>query len=89
MNIEQVINIWNESTYKTLCIKTLPIVNHKGEVIYGTGFYDKGKVILFRGETPVYDYLKEIYKDSLFIYEDTKDYIIFKQYYRKDTINER
>lgn len=82
MNIEQVINLWDKSKYKTLCIKTLPIVNHIGAITYGTGFYDKGQTILSGGEIPVYSYLKQIYKNSLFIYEDTKDYIIFRQYCR-------
>ena len=82
MNIEQVINLWDKSKHKTLCIKTLPIVNHIGEITYGTGFYDKGQIILCGGEIPVYSYLKQIYKNSLFIYEDTKDYIIFKQCYK-------
>ena len=82
MNIEQIINLWDKSKYKKLVIKTLPVVNHIGEVVYGTGFYTKGQTILCGGEIPVYSYLKQIYKNSLFIYEDTKDYIIFKQYYK-------
>lgn len=82
MNIEQVINLWDKSKYKTLAIKTFPVVNHIGEIVYGTGFYNKGQIILCGGEIPVYSYLKQIYENSLFIYEDTKDYIIFKQYYK-------
>ena len=68
MNIEQVINLWDQSKYKTLCIKGLPVVNHKGEITYGTGFYDKGQTIIFGGEIPVYSYLKQIYKNSLLIF---------------------
>ena len=89
MNIEQVINLWNKSKYKTLCIKTLPVVNHIGEIVYGTGFYDKGQTILFGGEISVYSYLKQTYKNSLFLYEDTKDYIIFKQYYKVGDSDEK
>ena len=44
MNIEQVINLWDKSKYKTILIKNLPVVNHIGEIVYGTGFYDKGQV---------------------------------------------
>ena len=83
MNIEQVINLWEKSKYKTLVIKTLPVVNHIGEITYGTGFYNKGQTILCGGKMPVYDYLKRIYEKSLFIYEDTKDYIVFRQFYEK------
>lgn len=83
MNIEQVIDLWDKSKYKTLVIKTLPVVNHLGEITYGTGFYHKDQIILNGGEIAVYDYLKRIYKNSLFIYEDTEDYIIFRQFYRK------
>lgn len=83
MNIEQVIDLWNKSKYKELIIKTLPVVNHLGEIIYGTGLYSKGQIICYGGETPVYDYLRRIYEKSLFIYEDTKDYIVFRQFYEK------
>ena len=82
MNIEQIINLWDKSKYKTLCIKGLPVVNHIGEIVCGTGFYNKGQTILSGGEIPVYTHLKQIYKNSLFLYEDTKDYIIFKQFYK-------
>lgn len=83
MNIEQIIKLWDESKYKTLIIKTLPVVNHLGEITYGTGFYNKNQIILSGGEIAVYDYLKQIFKNSLFIYEDSEEFIVFRQFYKK------
>ena len=71
------------SKYDRLCIETLPVVNHKKEVVCGLGFYHKEEIILCGGEIPVYEYLKNVYKDSLFLYMGTNDYIRFKQIKRK------
>ena len=83
MTIEQVIYLWDKSNYKTLIIKFLPCVNHKGEIICGTGIYEKGQTILCGGEKPVYEYLKEVYKNSTFIYKNVRDYIYFEQFSRE------
>ena len=83
MNIEEIINLWNRSKYKTLMIKSLPCINHLGELTWGTGVYTKGQTILCGGEYNVEDYLMKIYEDSIFLLEKVEDYISFKMIIRK------
>ena len=81
MKIDQIINLWNKSKYKYLWLKSMPVVNHKGEITWGTGIYHKGETILCVGEYKVEDYLKKIYKESIFMFEETapiEDYISFR-----------
>ena len=78
MKIEEIINLWNKSKYKTLMLKSMPCVNHLGELTCGTGIYTKGQTIMCGGEYKVEDYLKEIYDGSIFMLEEVKDYICFK-----------
>lgn len=80
MNIEKIIDLWNKSKYKTIMLQSLPCVNHRGEITYGTGIYNKKQIILCGGEYPVEEYLKKIYKGSIFILDYVKDdYIVFNQ----------
>lgn len=83
MSIEEIINLWNRSKYKTLMIKSLPCINHLGELTFGTGIYTKGQTILCSGEYNVEDYLMKIYEGSIFMLEDVKDYISFKMIIKK------
>ena len=78
MKIDEVINLWNKSKYKTLMLKSMPCINHQGELTYGTGIYTKGQTIMRGGEYSVEDYLMKIYADSIFILEEVEDYICFK-----------
>lgn len=78
MKIEEVINLWNKSKYETLMLRSMPCVNHLGEITYGTGIYTKGQTIMCGGVYKVEDYLIEKYKGSIFMLEEVKDYICFK-----------
>lgn len=81
MKIEEIIKLWKKSKYDYLILKTLPCINHLGELIYGTGIYKKGSTILQGIELKIEDYLIEAYKDSFFIIEDSgviEDSIKFK-----------
>ena len=78
MKIDEVINLWNKSKYETLIIKSLPCINHLGELTYGTGVYTKGQTIMCCGEYSVEDYLMKIYEGSIFMLEEVEDYICFK-----------
>lgn len=78
MIIEEIIKLWNRSKYETLMLKSLPSVNHLGEIICGTGVYTKGQTIMCGGSYKVEDYLMEIYENSLFMLEEVEDYICFK-----------
>lgn len=73
MKIERIIDLWNQSKYETLIIKGLPCINSEKEITWGTGIYRKGQIILNAGEHKVEDYLKDIYKDSIFIFERVLD----------------
>lgn len=85
MKIEQIIYLWNKSKYKTLILKSLPVINHKGEITYGTGIYEKGQIILFGGEYKVDDYLLITFKKSIFMLENvTDEYISFKEILKGD-----
>lgn len=84
MKIDEVINLWNKSKYETLMIKSLPCINHLGELIYGTGVYTKGQIILCGGEYQVEDYLSKIYNGSIFILDEVDEYISFKMIIRSD-----
>lgn len=85
MKIEQIIYLWNKSKYQTLILQSLPVINHKGEITYGTGIYEKGQIILFGGEYKVDDYLLTIFKNSLFMFERvTDEYILFKEIIKGD-----
>ena len=80
MNIDKIIDLWNKSKYKTIMINSLPVVNDKGEITHGTGIYNKEQIILCGGEYKVEDYLRKIYKGSIFILDYVKDeYIVFSQ----------
>lgn len=80
MNIDKIIDLWNKSKYKTIMINSLPGVNDKGEITHGTGIYNKEQIILCGGEYKVEDYLRKIYKGSIFILDYVKDeYIVFSQ----------
>ena len=76
MKIEDIINLWNKSKYDKLIIKSLPCINHLGELTYGSGIYSKGQTILCGGEYKVEDYLIKIYKGSIFMLEGITDYSI-------------
>lgn len=78
MKIDEVINLWNRSKYETLMLKSLPSVNHLGQIVYGTGVYTKGQTIMCGGEYNVEDYLMKIYDGSIFMLEEVEDYICFK-----------
>ena len=78
MKIDEVINLWNKSKYETLMIKSLPCINHLGELTYGTGVYTKGQTIMYCGEYSVEDYLMKIYEGSIFMLGEVEDYICFK-----------
>lgn len=69
MKIDQIIELWNKSKYNRLMIKTLPCINNEKEITWGTGIYTKGQKILCGGEYNIEDYLKEIYKNSIFMLE--------------------
>lgn len=80
MNIQQIIDLWNESKYETIMLQSLPCVNHKGEITYGTGIYNKNQTIMCGGLLKVEDYLSKTYKSSIFMFEYVKDdYLVFKQ----------
>ena len=83
MNIEEIINLWNRSKYETLMIKSLPSINHLGELYYGIGIYKKGQEILCGGLYNVEDYLIKIYEGSIFMLEKVEDYISFKMIFRR------
>ena len=57
MDIEYIINLWNKSNYKYIMIKSLPSINHLGEITFGTGIYKKNQEILLGG---IYELLFEI-----------------------------
>ena len=82
MNIKEIISLWNRSKYKTIMIRSLPSVNHKGELICGTGVYSKNQTIMCGGEYNVEDYLMKIYEGSIFMLEEVEDYILFKMIIR-------
>lgn len=80
MKIDDIIKLWNKSRYETIMLHSLPCVNHKGEITCGTSIYNKNQIILCGGEYKVEDYLSQIYKGSIFIFEYVKeDYIVFRQ----------
>lgn len=78
MKIEEIIKLWNKSKYETLMLKSMPCINHLGELTYGTGVYIKGQTIMCGGEYSVEDYLKKIYDGSIFMLEEADEYICFK-----------
>ena len=78
MKIDEIIKLWNKSKYETLMLKSMPCINHQGELTYGTGVYTKGQTIMCGGEYSVEDYLIKIYDGSIFMLEEVEDYICFK-----------
>ena len=58
MKIEEIIKLWNKSKYETLMLKSMPCINHLGELTYGTGVYIKCQTIMCGREYSVEDYLK-------------------------------
>lgn len=84
MEIEYVINLWNKSNYKYLMIKSLPTINHLGEITFGTAIFRKNQEVLAGGVYHINDYLRLIYKDCLFIIDDDLERLCFKMI--KDTV---
>lgn len=85
MRIEEIIRLWNKSNYDCLILKSLPCVNHLGEITVGTGIYKKVKKIMCGGEYNIEDYLIKIYKGSIFILEEIEVYhICFKMILKGD-----
>jgi len=78
VKIDEIIKLWNKSKYEKLMLKSMPGINHQGELTYGTGIFKKGQTIMCGGEYNVEDYLMKIYADSIFILEKVEDYICFK-----------
>ena len=78
MKIDEVINLWNKSKYETLMIKSLPCINHFGELTCGTAIYTKGQIIICGGELQVEDFLSKIYKGSIFMLDEVDECIIFQ-----------
>lgn len=78
MKIDEVINLWNKSKYETLMIKSLPCINHLGELTYGTGVYTKGQMIVCGAEFQVEEYLSKIYNGSIFMLDEVDEYISFQ-----------
>lgn len=87
MNIEQIIKLWNKSNCNTLMIRSMPCVNHEGDIIWGTDVYRKGQTICCGGEYMIEDYLKKIYDGSTFMFDydrNHKEYIVFSVMLRGD-----
>lgn len=87
MKIEEIINLWNKSNCNTLMIRSMPCVNHKGDITWGTGFYRKGDTICCGKKYKVEDYLKKMYIGSIFMFDyndNNKDYIVFNIILRSD-----
>ena len=42
-------------------LKSMPCINHQGELTYGTGVYTKGQTIMCGGEYSVEEYVIKIY----------------------------
>ena len=80
----RILQIRNKSNYKYLMIKSLPCINHLGEITFGTAIYKKNQEILLGGIYKVNDYLRLIYKDCLFIIDDNLEHLCFKMI-RDDT----
>ena len=59
-------------------IKSLPCLNHLGEITFGTRIYRKNHEIILGGIYNVNDYLRLIYKYCLFIIDDNLEYLCFK-----------
>ena len=78
MDIEYIINLWDRSNYKYIMIKSLPSINHLGEITFGTAVFRKGQEILMGGIYNVNEYLRIIYKDCLFIIDEDLEHLCFK-----------
>lgn len=79
MKIEDIINLWNKSKYNTIFIQGFPCVNHEREITCGTGIFRKGEIITCGGKFEIEDYLKKIYKGSIFMFDSASEsYLIFK-----------
>lgn len=70
MTIDKVIRLWDKSKYDTLVLRSMPCVNHLGEITYGTGFYKKNETIICGGTYKVSDYLLKLYKHSIFMFDE-------------------
>ena len=74
MKIEDIIRLWNGSKYDMIFIQGLPCVNHEKEITFGTGIYRKGEIIACGGKYEIEEYLKKIYKGSIFMFVSESAY---------------
>lgn len=89
MKIEDIIRLWNKSKYDTIFIQDLPCVNHEREITFGTGIYKKGETITCGGKYEIEDYLKKMYKGSIFMFDYANEYYLaFKVIMKGDIKNE-
>ncbi len=82
MNIEEVIYLWDKSKYRKMILKSLPVIDHCKNLVRPSGVYEKDTYITLGGHIPIYDYLKDLYKKSIFIVDSWNDYLEVREIIR-------
>lgn len=84
MNIYYLIRLWQNSNYDNILIKSLPIARGTDKVVVEpTLILHKNQKVIFGKELNSYEYLKEMFENSIFEYIKDEEMLIAKEIYRK------
>lgn len=85
MNIEYLIKLWRYSNLDTILIKDLPLARGTDKLIVEpTMILNKNEKICFGEELCSYDYLRVIFKKTIFEFVSSDDMLEVKVIYRND-----
>ncbi len=84
MDIDYLISLWQNSNYDNILIKGLPVARGTDKVVVEpTLILHKNEKVCFGKELNSYEYLKEIFEDTIFEYIKDEEMLIAKEIYRK------
>lgn len=84
MNINYVIRLWKNSNFDYIIIKSLPLARLDDRVVVmPTLILKKDQKILIGKEVNAYEYLIELFDNSIFEYIEDNERLIIKEIYRR------
>ncbi len=84
MDIDYLIYLWKRSNCDYILIKSLPLARLTDRVVVEpTITLSKNEKVVFGKELTSYEYLKELFENSIFEYINSDEELVVKEIYRK------
>ena len=84
MDVNYLIYLWQNSNFDSILIKSLPLARGTDKIIVEpTAIFYKNESLSFGKTLTSFEYIKIIYKDSLFEYIEDSEILIMKEIYRR------